>query len=62
MNIEALYVAIQDATNKYREIVELVGKDHPMARKLCTRICGMQYAFKVVAGVSYADYILSKLS
>lgn len=62
MNIEALYLAIKESTIKYMELVELVGKDHPMARKLCTRICAMQQAFKIVSGVSYTDYLLSKLS
>lgn len=62
MNIDALYLTIREDTNKYMELVGLVGKDHPMARKLCTRICAMQQAFKIVSGVSYTDYLLSKLS
>lgn len=62
MNIEALYLTIREETNKYMELVELVGKEHPMARKLCTRIYAMQQAFKIVSGMSYTDYLLSKLS
>ena len=62
MNIEALYLTIREDTNKYMELVELVGSDHPMSKRLCTRICAMQQAFKIVSGVSYTDYLLSKLS
>lgn len=62
MNIELLYLTIKDDLRKYMELVELVGSDHPMSKKLCARICGMQHAFKIVTGVSYSDYLLSKLS
>lgn len=62
MNIEALYLAIKEDTNKYLDLVELVGSDHPMSKRLCTRIVAMQHAFRLVSGVSYTNYLLSKLS
>ena len=62
MNIEALYLAIKDETLKYKELIDMVGKDHPMSKRYCIRIFGMQEAFKIVSGISYTDYLLSKLS
>lgn len=62
MNIEALYLAIKDETLKYKELIDMVGKDHPMSKRYCIRIFGMQEAFKIVSGISYTDYMLSKLS
>lgn len=62
MNIEALYLAIKDETLKYKELIDMVGKDHPMTKRYCIRICGMQDAFKIVAGTSYTDYLIAKLS
>jgi hypothetical protein len=62
MNVELLYQTIKKETEKYTEIVELCGNDHPFAKRVCAQICGMQKAFKIVAGISYTDYLISKLS
>lgn len=62
MNVELLYQTIKEETQKYVEFIDMCGKDHPVAKKMCAQICGMQKAFQIVAGVSYTDYLLAKLS
>jgi hypothetical protein len=62
MNVELLYQTIREETQKYMELVDMCGKDHPMAKRVCAQICGMQKAFKIITGVSYTDYLLAKLS
>lgn len=62
MNVELLYQTIREETQKYLELIEMVGKDHPMTKRYCIRICGMQDAFKIVAGISYTDYLIAKIS
>lgn len=62
MNVELLYQTIREETQKYMELVDMCGKDHPMSKRVCAQICGMQKAFKIITGVSYTDYLLAKLS
>ena len=62
MNEELLYQTKREETQKYMEQVDLCGKDHPMSKRVYAQIYGMQKAFKIITGVSYTDYLISKLS
>ena len=62
MNVELLFTTIKEEVGKYAELVNMCGKDHPMAKSYAAQIFGMQKAFKLITGVSYADYLISKLS
>ena len=62
MNVELLYQTIKDDIHKYQQFIDIYGSDSTMAKKYSSYIFGMQHAFKLMTGISYTDYLLSKLS
>ena len=62
MNIELLFQTIKSETINHLKLVDVMGIDHPITQNHCEQIYGMQKAFAIVAGVSYTDYLLSKIS
>ena len=62
MEVEKLFEYITEETKKYVEMIETLGSDHPMARKYCAQICGMQKAFSVIAGISYTEYLINSIA
>lgn len=62
MNVELLYQTIKEDICKYQQLVDMYGKDNAVAKKYSSYIFGMQHAFKLITGISYTEYLLSKLS
>lgn len=60
--VENLYQAIRSELLKHAELKKVLGEDDIIVQRLCVKILGMQEAFKIVAGMSYCDYLMSKLS
>lgn len=62
MNVETLFETIKKEINNYVDMVHKFGADHPMTKRYCAQILGMQKAFEIITGTSYTDYLLAKLS
>ena len=62
MNVENLFETIKSEVNKYVDMARTLGSDHPMAKRYCAQIHGMQKAFEIISGTSYTDYLIAKLS
>ena len=59
--VEQLFDAIRIMSVKYAEDVALLGKNHFIVERELQRLNGMEYAFEVVAGCSYTDYLFAKI-
>lgn len=60
MEVEKLFNAIKEETEKYVELFAIFSGDDPIMERMCSKIYGMQEAFSIVAGMSYTDYLINK--
>lgn len=58
--IENLFNEIMKKLEFYNAIKKVAGAKSTTAIRLCHEIMGMQEAFKIVAGQSYADYLINR--
>ena len=59
--VEQLFDAIRIMSVKFADDVALFGKNHIIVERELQRLNGMEYAFEVIAGCSYTDYLFAKI-
>ena len=59
--VEQLFDAIRVMSEKFAQDVALLGKNHIVVERELQRLSGMEYAFEVIAGCSYTDYLFAKI-
>ena len=60
--VEYLYEAIKSEIDIYLEFVEKFGAFHPLSQSYLTHINNMENEFKTMAGISYTQYLINKVS
>jgi hypothetical protein len=58
--IDNLFNEIMHKLEDYNRIAKIAGAKSATAIRLCHEIAGMQEAFRIVTGQSYADYLINK--